>query len=83
MKKLGAILIMAIIIGILFPNFIYAQKKLGLIIVAHGSPMPQWNTPVLKLEEEVKKIFSERKNNPFSEIRFAFMEFSLWNGWKA
>ncbi len=76
MKKLTFILLLTIIIGPLFPKSIYAQEKLGLLIIAHGSPMHRWNTLVLELEKEVKKMMSERSNNPFSEIRIAFMEFN-------
>lgn len=76
MKKIKIFLLMIFVIGFLFPNHISAREKLGLLIIAHGSPMPQWNTPVLKLEEEVKIIFSKRGNNPFQAIRVALMEFN-------
>ncbi len=76
MKKLTFILLLAIIIGPFSPGSICAQESLGLLIVAHGSPMPEWNSPVLELEEEVKKRMSERGNNPFREIRVALMEFN-------
>ncbi len=69
-------MLLTIIVGILSPKVISAQEKLGLIIIAHGSPMPQWNAPVLELGEEVKKMMSERSDNPFSEIRSALMEFN-------
>ena len=65
-----------IIILLLTTNIVYAQEKLGLVIIAHGSPMPQWNTPVLNLEEEVKDIMSQKGNNQFSAIRVALMEFN-------
>lgn len=75
MKKLSGILVIAIVL-LLSANGIYAQEKLGLIIIAHGSPSPQWNSPVLKIEDEVKNIMSAKTNNPFSAIRVALMEFN-------
>jgi len=60
----------------LLSTSVYAQEKYGLIIIAHGSPMPQWNEPVLKLGKEVKTIMSQKGNNKFSAIRVALMEFS-------
>ncbi|KPK99675.1 MAG: hypothetical protein AMJ91_06915 [candidate division Zixibacteria bacterium SM23_73_3] len=76
MKKLTLILLLLITFEMLSPKFVYTQEELGLIIIAHGSPMAQWNIPVLELEEEVKRIMSERNNNPFNEIRVALMEFN-------
>ena len=75
MKKLKILFIVAIF-GLLSYNVSNAKEKLGLLIIAHGSPMPQWNIPVLKLEEEVKNIMTKKKNNPFNAIRVALMEFS-------
>ena len=76
MNRQATIVILALIGGLLFSNPIYAQEELGLLIIAHGSPMPQWNKPVLELEEEVTKLFSERGSNPFNKIRVALMEFN-------
>ena len=75
MKKLQIILLMTVSLFLL-STIVYAQEKYGLIIIAHGSPMPQWNEPVLKLEKEVKTIMSQKENNKFSAIRVAFMEFA-------
>ena len=75
MKKLQIILIITVSLSLL-STIVYAQEKYGLIIVAHGSPMPQWNEPVLKIEKEVKTIMSHMENNQFSAIRVAFMEFT-------
>ncbi len=52
------------------------QPKLGLVIIAHGSPRLEWNAPVLALEEEVQTLLSESDNNPFSATRVALMEFN-------
>ena len=76
MSKMAAILTSIIIVVMALPNFSYSQEKLGLIIIAHGSPMHQWNAPVLTLEEEVRNVMSEKANNRFSSIRVAFMEFN-------
>ncbi|MBC8204279.1 MAG: CbiX/SirB N-terminal domain-containing protein [FCB group bacterium] len=53
-----------------------AKQKLALLIIAHGSPSPQWNEPVLRIEQEVESVMSERGDNPFDAIRVAMMEFS-------
>jgi len=74
-NKIITSVIIAILAGILAPESTSAGEKLGLIIVAHGSPRPEWNTPVLNIEKEVKSILSERGDNPFSQIRVALMEF--------
>jgi len=75
MKKLQIILLMTVSLFLL-STIVYAQEKYGLIIIAHGSPMPQWNEPVLKIEKEVKTLMSQNGNNQFSAIRVAFMEFT-------
>ncbi|MCD6115761.1 hypothetical protein J7K93_01995 [bacterium] len=56
-------------------NIIFAEDKVGLVIIAHGSPVPQWNKPVLNLENEVKTIMSA-KGIQFSAVRVALMEFN-------
>ena len=33
-----------------------AEDKLGLLIIAHGSPSPTWNQPVLDLERKVSEL---------------------------
>ena len=65
-----------VIFFVLLSLNIFAQEKLGLMIIAHGSPAEQWNQPVLDLENEVKKIFEEKKITKFDEIRVALMEFT-------
>jgi len=75
MKKLQTILVIAFLLFLL-STIVYAQDKYGLIIIAHGSPLPQWNEPVLKLENEVKTIMTQKGNNQFSAIRVALMEFN-------
>ena len=75
MKKLQIILLMTVSLFLL-STIVYSQEKYGLVIIAHGSPAPQWNEPVLKIEREVKTIISQKGNNQFSAIRVAFMEFN-------
>lgn len=53
-----------------------AGDRLGLVLVAHGAPMPSWNAPVLALEDEVKVLLAEAGDNPFDEVRVALMEFT-------
>jgi hypothetical protein len=72
-KKIIFILLVS---TILFPKILFSQNKLGLLIIAHGSPSSKWNAPVLLLEKEVKEIFTKNKDNHFAQIRVAFMEFS-------
>ncbi|MGB9772871.1 MAG: sirohydrochlorin chelatase [Bacteroidota bacterium] len=75
MKSYRAITL-AIIAVLLSWNISIAQPKLGLLIIAHGSPSQQWNVSVLELMDQVKQVLSERGENPFSDVRVAFMEFA-------
>ncbi|MCD4746731.1 MAG: CbiX/SirB N-terminal domain-containing protein [Bacteroidales bacterium] len=65
-----------IILFVLFSLNTFAQEKLGLMIIAHGSPAKQWNQPVLDLENQVKQLFDEKKITKFDEVRVALMEFT-------
>ncbi len=65
-----------VILFVLFSLNIFAQEKLGLMIIAHGSPAEQWNQPVLDLENYVKQLFDEKKITKFDEVRVALMEFT-------
>lgn len=76
MKKMQFIYMVLIIIGISISQFAHASEKLGLMIIAHGSPAPLWNTPVLELEKEVSDLISNQSYNPFHTIRVALMEFN-------
>ncbi len=55
---------------------LFAEEKPGLLIVAHGSPVPAWNQAVLDLEKEVSEIMQSRHPGLFSSIRVALMEFA-------
>ena len=50
------------------------QADVGLLIIAHGAPMPGWNKPVLALEKQVIKLLG--KDNPFKKVKVVFMEFA-------
>ncbi len=65
-----------LILFVLLSLNIFAQEKLGLMIIAHGSPAKQWNQPVLDLENYVKQLFDEKKITKFDEVRVALMEFT-------
>lgn len=58
-----------------FINIVYSEQKFGLLIIAHGSPMPEWNKKVLEVEKDVKRIMAQRNMNQFTIVRVSFMEF--------
>ena len=75
MKRFTVVVGIIIVISILTGN-LFAEEKPGLLIVAHGSPAPAWNQPVLDLEKEVSEIMQSRHPDLFSSIRVALMEFA-------
>jgi len=54
----------------------FAQEKLGLLIIAHGSPAKQWNRPVLDIEGQTKEFLKTKKITDFKEVKVALMEFN-------
>jgi hypothetical protein len=54
----------------------FAQGKIGLLIIAHGSPAKQWNQPVLDIENQVKELLKTKNISDFYEVRIALMEFT-------
>jgi sirohydrochlorin ferrochelatase len=76
MKQVVVILILATAAAALCPVATCADEKLGLILAAHGSPAPQWNRPVLALQEEVTEALNQTGTNPFFAVRTAMMEFT-------
>jgi len=46
----------------------------GLLIIAHGSPAPRWNEPVLAQERKVAQRLGP--NSPFTKVKVVFMEFA-------
>ena len=69
MKKL-------ILLLILFIAVTLSASEKGLLIIAHGSPMPQWNQTVLRIETEVKKELAKQNISDFKIVEVAFMEFA-------
>ena len=53
-----------------------AQQKNALLIIAHGSPSPKWNQPVLNIENEVKELLKTNKITEYNEVKVAMMEFT-------
>jgi sirohydrochlorin ferrochelatase len=51
-----------------------AKGKPGLLIIAHGSPAPRWNEPVLGQEQKVRELLGP--DNPFAKVKVVFMEFA-------
>ena len=70
MKKIIVILL------VLISTNSFAQEKLGLLIIAHGSPAKQWNQPVLDIENQVKELLKTKNVTDFDEVRIALMEFT-------
>ena len=69
MKKIFLILLVLISINS------FAQGKIGLLIIAHGSPSEQWNQPVIDIENQVKELLKTKNILDFDEVRVALMEF--------
>lgn len=65
-----------IILGLLSTQVLFAKDKLGLLIIAHGAPMQQWNKPVLELENSVRLLMEKQQNDPFVSVHVALMEFN-------
>ena len=49
------------------------SKRPGLLILSHGAPAPQWNEPVNRLVERVRKQNDDKKT--FHAIEGTFLEF--------
>jgi len=54
----------------------FAHGKIGLLIIAHGSPSEQWNQPVLNIENQVKELLKTKNISGYDEVRVALMEFA-------
>lgn len=50
-----------------------AVAKPGLLVIAHGAPMPEWNQPVLDLEGQIKAELGD--DSLFLEVKVALLEF--------
>lgn len=51
-----------------------ASAKNALVVIAHGSPMEQWRTPVLDLEPRLRQVMNDVKEIGY--VRVAMMEFT-------
>jgi sirohydrochlorin ferrochelatase len=70
------ILFLCALTCVLSAGVLHGEEALGLVIVSHGSPSPEWNGPVLDLAEEVRENLLQMGGNPFKEVRVALMEFA-------
>ena len=55
------------------PSPVTTDGSAGLLVIAHGAPMPAWNKPVLALEKQVIKALGP--NSPFKKVKVVLMEF--------
>ncbi len=76
MKKVSlftlSVLFMSLVFNIASTQISHAEP--GLLIIAHGSPMPQWNQPVIDLGEKVAA--QVEKKGKFKAVRTVFLEFA-------
>ena len=52
-----------------------AFAKNALVVIAHGSPMAEWNAPVLALEGLITKELQQQHLTQFDYVRVALMEY--------
>lgn len=65
-----------LIFAVLFSLNSIAQERNALLIIAHGSPSPKWNQPVLDIENQVKEQLKTQYITGFDHVRVAMMEFT-------
>jgi len=58
---------------LLFLPIVLRAEKTALLLVSHGSPSKEWNSKIVELTKEVSENL--KKDNAFTEIGYAFMEF--------
>lgn len=51
-----------------------ATAKNALVVIAHGSPMPEWRKPILDLEQQLQQSMKDVRNIAY--VRIALMEFT-------
>ena len=73
MKKLIVILL------VLISTNSFAQEKLGLLIIAHGSPVKQWNQPVLDIENQVKELLKTKRRDTSNKNFVDLISFLIFN----
>ena len=49
----ACLITVTIVLGFLQVHLPRAYAEPGLLIIAHGAPMPEWNSPVLELGQKV------------------------------
>ncbi len=76
MKKISIFTFSVLFISLVFniAALQTAHAEAGLLIIAHGSPMPEWNQPVIELGEKVAAQIE--KDGKFSAVRTVFLEFA-------
>lgn len=65
---------MTLMLALMVASAMGMSAKNALVVIAHGSPMPQWRKPVLDVEKLLQKEMADVKG--FSYIRVAMMEFT-------
>ncbi len=75
MTRVITVVVTALGLAVFLAGAANAEDKLGLLIIAHGSPSPAWNQPVLDLEREVSELMQTEHPGFFSSIKVALMEF--------
>ncbi|MBR1689006.1 MAG: CbiX/SirB N-terminal domain-containing protein [Prevotella sp.] len=63
-----------LMLALLLASLTTATAKTALVVIAHGSPMEQWRTPVLNIEQQLRTAMSDVKEIGY--IRVAMMEFT-------
>lgn len=61
---------------LIISSSVFAGGKTGLVVIGHGSNIPEWNKIFLDMEGAVKDTFNKRGIKDFDEIRVAMMEFT-------
>ena len=63
-----------LMLALLTVSLMEVSAKNALVVIAHGSPMPQWCKPVLNIEGLLQKELADVKG--ISYVRVAMMEFT-------
>jgi len=69
-RKLSLIVLMALC------TLCPVSAKNALVVIAHGSPMPGWNAPVLVLENQLRDELRRQGITRYDYVRVALMEFT-------
>lgn len=63
-----------LLLALVWASVTTAMGKNALVVIAHGSPMPQWRQPVLNLESQLRTALKDVRGIDY--IRVAMMEFT-------